>query len=489
MDTAYDRVPYPTATYTQTHVRRLAAIARLFGVNAPDIRSCRVLEIGCGEGANLVGMAVDLPESQFVGVDLSQTAIARATELARHAGVENVTFRQVDIAELVGRPGECDYVIAHGVFSWVPKEVQDKILDLCERVLAPTGIAYISYNTYPGWHVREMMAEMMRFHTQGVEDPEAAVTEGLGLVQAVGRALGDDNPYAKAILSEMERIVRRNKVVTFHDDLSPDMKPLLFGDFIKRAKANNLQFLAEADYTTMVYDDLPADARAALEEIRDDPVRREQYLDFFKLRRLRETLLCRSNLTVLPEASNGAFDVLYFGVPLEPSAVPDYSTEEPLEFVGQRNMSVTVAQPFVKAAIAVMCEAWPARLRFQEVLEKAQERLLQPEAAATDMLSELVMKMYGAGLVEIDTHPWIYPARPSARPCVSQLARFQANEGARVTSLRHQAVDLDDDAARRLLVLLDGTRDMKQLLAQSGLDVTTLADFLKKLSSLSLLVA
>jgi methyltransferase-like protein len=226
-----------------------------------------------------------------------------------------------------------------------------------------------------------------------------------------------------------------------------------------------------------------------LEEIRDDPVRREQYLDFFKLRRLRETLLCRSNLTVLPEASNGAFDVLYFGVPLEPSAVPDYSTEEPLEFVGQRNMSVTVAQPFVKAAIAVMCEAWPARLRFEEVLEKAQERLPQPEAAATDMLSELVMKMYGAGLVEIDTHPWIYPARPSARPCVSQLARFQANEGARVTSLRHQAVDLDDDAARRLLVLLDGTRDTKQLLAQSGLDVTTLADFLKKLSSLSLLVA
>ena len=86
-----------------------------------------------------------------------------------------------------------------------------------------------------------------------------AVTEGLGLVQAVGRSLGEDNPYAKAILSEMERIVRRNKVVTFHDDLSPDMKPLLFSDFIKRAKTNNLQFLAEADYTTMVYEDLPAE--------------------------------------------------------------------------------------------------------------------------------------------------------------------------------------------------------------------------------------
>ena len=125
-------------------------------------------------------MAVDLPESQFVGIDLSETAIARATELARHAGVENITFRQVDAAELVGRPGECDYVIAHGVFSWVSREVQEKILEFCERVL-PTGIAYISYNTYPGWHVREMLAEMMRFHTSGVEDPEVAVTEGLAL--------------------------------------------------------------------------------------------------------------------------------------------------------------------------------------------------------------------------------------------------------------------------------------------------------------------
>lgn len=489
MDTAYDRVPYPTATYTQTHVRRLAAIARLFGVNAPEIRACRVLEIGCGEGVNLVSMAVDLPESQFVGIDLSQTAIQRAQELARHGGVENVTFRQMDVANLVGRPGECDFVIAHGVFSWVPHDVQDKILDLCERVLAPTGIAYISYNTYPGWHVREMMAEMMRFHTIGIEDPETAVTEGLGLVQAVGRSLGEDNAYAKAILSEMERIVRRNKVVTYHDDLNPDMHPLLFADFIKRARGRGMQFLAEADYTTMVYEDLTADAQAALEEIRDDAVRREQYLDFFKLRRLRETLLCRADLTVLPEASTGAFDVLCFGVPLEPKTAVNYEDESPVEFAGQRNMSVTVAQPFVKAAIAALCDAWPARLGYDEILAQAQARLALPEPGGSVMLSELLMKMYGAGLLEIDTHPWPYPVAPTERPCVSRLARYQGKEGARVTSLRHQAVDLDDEKVRRLLPLLDGTRDADALSRESGLDAATIEKLLKKLASLSLLMS
>jgi SAM-dependent methyltransferase len=489
MDTAYDRVPYPTTTYTQTHVRRLAAIARLFGVNAPDVRTSRVLEIGCGEGVNLIGMAIDLPESQFVGIDLSETAIARATELANHAGVENVTFRHIDVAELIGRPGECDFVVAHGVFSWVPREVQTKMLELCERVLAPTGIAYISYNTYPGWHVREMIAEMMRFHSLGTDDPEVAVPEGLGLVQAVTRTLGEENPYAKAILVEAERVSRRNRVVTYHDDLSPEMKPILFSDFLKRARGHGLQFLAEADYTTMVYEDLPAEARSALEEIRDDAPRREQYLDFFKLRKIRETLLCRADLTVLPEASSGAFDVLHFGVPLTPVRPPDYTNEDPAEFVGQNNMAVTVAQPFVKAAIATLCEAWPGRLRYEEILEQAQAKLSQPDPTATVMLSELLMKMYGAGLMEIDTLPWSYPTTPSERPCVSKLARYQCKEGARVTSLRHQAVDLDDEAARRLVALLDGQRDRKALADDSGLDPETIDAFLTKLASLSLLIS
>ena len=115
-------------------------------------------------------------------------------------------------------------------------------------------------------------------------------------------------------------------------------------------------------------------------------------------------------------------------------------------------MAVTVAQPFVKAAISILCDSWPERLRFSDVLERAQLRLPQPDSAGPEMLSELLMKMYGAGLLEIDTCPWPYPAGVPERPCVSQLARFQAKEGARVTSLRHQSIDLDDEGARRLIV-------------------------------------
>ena len=97
-------------------------------------------------------------------------------------------------------------------------------------------------------------------------------------------------------------------------------------------------------------------------------------------------------------------------MPLEPKTAPDYTNETPVEFVGQRNMSVTVAQPFVKAAIAILCDSWPERLRYSEVLERSQHAFHNRILPALRCLSELLMKMYGAGLLEIDSSPWPYPA-------------------------------------------------------------------------------
>jgi hypothetical protein len=92
-------------------------------------------------------------------------------------------------------------------------------------------------------------------------------------------------------------------------------------------------------------------------------------------------------------------------------------------------------------------------------------------------------------LLEIDTQPWTYPAQVNDRPCVSAMVRMQAKEGSRVTSLRHQAVEMDEEEARRLLILLNGERDRTALLRDSGLDDETLDAFLKKLLALSLLSA
>ena len=69
---SYDRILYPNYLHTQTHPDRLATMTKFFGMNAKPVENCRVLELGCGTGSRLLSFAYDLPDSEFVGIDLSE---------------------------------------------------------------------------------------------------------------------------------------------------------------------------------------------------------------------------------------------------------------------------------------------------------------------------------------------------------------------------------------------------------------------------------
>src|SRR5882757_2715208 len=127
---AYNAMPYPTGSYPQTHPDRLAVIATLFGMSPAPPERCRVLEIGCGDGGNLVPMAFEMPESHFTGFDLSWTAVESGRALAAQAGIGNVSLDVHDLTTYVPEPGAYDYVIAHGLFAWVAPPVQDRLLAL-----------------------------------------------------------------------------------------------------------------------------------------------------------------------------------------------------------------------------------------------------------------------------------------------------------------------------------------------------------------------
>src|SRR5262249_31003951 len=159
-------VPYGDNVFPNTHPERMAAVASLFGLRTAPADDCRVLDLGCGTGANLIPMALVLPGSRFVGIDLSQRQIAHGQRTVAELGLTNVDLRPLSILDVGGDLGTFDYVICHGVFSWVPPAVQDKILDVCRDNLRPDGVAYVSYNTYPGWHIRGMIREMMNYHVR-----------------------------------------------------------------------------------------------------------------------------------------------------------------------------------------------------------------------------------------------------------------------------------------------------------------------------------
>src|SRR5580693_4601208 len=118
--TSYDSVIYPSYTHPQTHPDRLAVIGSLFGLEPAPVNRCRVLELGCGNGTNLVPMAWGLPQSEFVGIDLAALPVERGQRMIRDLALKNVRLVQGDLLQVDAGWGKFDYIIAHGLYSWVP---------------------------------------------------------------------------------------------------------------------------------------------------------------------------------------------------------------------------------------------------------------------------------------------------------------------------------------------------------------------------------
>jgi SAM-dependent methyltransferase len=164
--TPYDEVYYPGHVYGLTHPNHLATIAAVYGMQSAPVERCRVLELGCGVGGNLLPMAFQYPSSEFVGVDLSGVTIERGQRNIATLGLSNIKLLHCDIMNVDAGFGEFDYILAHGVYSWVPPAVREKMMMIFKQNLAPRGVCYVSYNAHPFSHLRDMVRDMMRYHTR-----------------------------------------------------------------------------------------------------------------------------------------------------------------------------------------------------------------------------------------------------------------------------------------------------------------------------------
>ncbi len=158
----YDRVPFRGAAVPSSDVRRLESIAHLFGMTPAAPASARILELGCGTGANLLPLATQYPGATFIGCDLAKSAIAYAQELAGALGIANLDLRHADLCDVDDGWGQFDYIVCHDVFSWVAPAVRRKILETLARNLAAQGVGYLSHDALPGWRLHEVAREMMR---------------------------------------------------------------------------------------------------------------------------------------------------------------------------------------------------------------------------------------------------------------------------------------------------------------------------------------
>jgi len=484
--TEYDRIVYPSYTHPQTHPDRLAVIGRLFGLDPAPVGRCRVLEVGCGDGTNLAPMAWALPESEFAGVDLASRPVEKGQEMVRDLSLANLRLVQGDLTELNPDWGQFDYIIAHGLYSWVPNAVRQHLLGLCRRSLTPRGIAFISYNVLPGCHLRTMLREMMLFHVRGFEAAEERVQQATALVNFLTQAQETRDEYRLWMRAELERIQEHAPGHLYHDDLAPINEPQYFTQFMSEAARQGLQYVGEADYFEMSDEIFDQPVRQTLQRLAGSRLLREQYLDFLKCRRFRQTLLCQREATVRPEPQ--AEQVTGF---LVSSAASCTSGEVDLRpgvncaFETPKGGKCQTDLAPGKAALSILGSLWPMALKFEDLLGQIRQRLDQAGvretagAVSAGAIRDFLLRLYAGGVVEFRT--WLPPvaSRAGARPVVHPVARWQAAHADSVASLFHIAVKVEDEVGRFLLASLDGTLDRPGMLAK-------LWDMLKSRNALDL---
>jgi SAM-dependent methyltransferase len=471
--TPYDALGYPTRPLAQTHPDRLATVATLLGLTPPPVTGSRVLELGCGDGGNLVPMAYTLPGSHFVGIDRASSAIARGAALIEAAGLtDNVELRCQDLLEVTPALGTFDYVIAHGVYSWVPAPVRDRLVEICRSHLSPHGVAYVSYSTYPGGHLRDAARRALRFHVEGITDPAEQVARARALARFLAEAPGCED--VRPLQDELRALLERSPSLLLHDDLSPVNEPVYFHEFVEHAGRHRLQFLAEANVWEMQERVFPEAVAAQLRALADESlVRREQYADFLRNRRFRQTLLChqaaRPARALLPEAAGA----LFVASAARPVTAPAdlVSPSAVVEFRVPDGPGLSTAHPLAKAALAHLGAIWPRAIGLDDLVRQAHGTPGLPgtgdRAGAARALAEMVVSAYSARVVQLFTVPSAFTLEVSERPEASAVARAQARRGDElVSTLRHGVVQLEDHFARRLLCLLDGTRDRATLLEE-----------------------
>ncbi|HUE81585.1 MAG TPA: class I SAM-dependent methyltransferase [Pyrinomonadaceae bacterium] len=467
---AYDNFSYLNYAYPQTHPDRMGSLAHLFGMDPAPVDNCRVLELGCGDGANLLPLAVIAPESEFVGIDRAKTPIANGQAMIQVLELTNIKLLELDLTALPDALGQFDYIIAHGLYSWIPAQIRDAMLALCRSRLNPHGVAYISYNAYPGCHLRAIVRDAMRFHTSAINDPRERVAQGRSLIKWLAEAHSDDSPYQVVLKEFSEHLQNKNEAAVFHDDLADINSPVYFHEFITHAGQHGLQFLSEAVYfDSTEYNFRPAVAEALRELGRQTPISKEQYLDLIEGRTFRQTLLChhehKLDRSLRPELVK---DFLLRSQARPVSSEINLEANVVEKFESPHRAAISTGFPLVKAALLHLGEIYPSSASFEGLMEVGRQRLgrlfnTEDAAGGQDKLAEVLMKAYAANVVELHLHEPKLINGPSESPRASALARLQAQKDGLCTSLLHDTIKFEDFLARQLIILLDGTHDREAL--------------------------
>ena len=399
---------------------------------------------------------------------MSGKQIEKAREGVSELGLTNIDLRDCSVADVDESFGTFDYIIAHGIYSWVSEDVREKILEVCSRSLAKNGLAYVSFNTLPGWNMIKTIRDMMVYHTERLSDPASKIVQARQVLNfAIENTVGEDSVYKRILKTEAEVLKNTADNYLYHDHLEHHNEPCYFHDFMANAARVGLRYLGNSSLAGMYLGNHPKRVREIVGQI-NDIVRREQYLDFLTNRRFRSTILCHDSAHLSRTISRDRLEGLYYTsryVPKDGLEKVDLSANAPTKFVNaSRKAVLNVKSPVSIACLRVLAENFPHPLSVDEVVGKASERLnnARSEDAVRRTFMDGAGNMVLKGAFEIASDPGSHTrkvsARPKGWPCAQYMARIKTN----VPNVLHGNVGFGGHL-KALVQILDGNRTVDEI--------------------------
>lgn len=464
MDTlaTYDELPYDSLPLPETQPDFLAAVAHLHGFDAADPSRARILELGGAQGGNLIPLASRWPTCECVGVELSRVQAQAGADFVARLGLRNVRILHGDLAALPAELGQFDYIIAHGVYSWVPPSVQQALLAVCRRHLSPNGLAYISFNVAAGWQaLQPLRAALVGRTSAGLPAPER-YRQALGTLEALESEWDDPG-----LLKEIAYLRKAAPSYLFHEYLADYNAPMRFAEFASHLDAHGLRYVGEAGPRRAVVE--LEDAWGLMPEgMAGRWHDAEAALDNALAVRFRRALVARDDAPCAQPPQAAALSGLRFHADLRSDEEIDLGAGTAQAFVNPAGNTFLIAQPVMKAGAMVLSSAYPAAIGYAALLDAAREVLAGYEAgvpADESVFREALFQLVAIHGVMPTIWAGPFAVEPGERPCATALARQQASTpGWVVSGARHVAIDLDP-TGRWLLGLLDGSRTLDELVA------------------------
>jgi SAM-dependent methyltransferase/methyltransferase-like protein len=458
----YDLLPYTSNPFPQTQPGRLGALARVFGLDVTPLASARVLELGCAGGGNIIPLAARHPDARFLGVDLSRTQVAAGRARIASLGLANIQILCQSFTELGEADGTFDYIICHGVYSWVPGPVRDAILSICRDRLSPTGIAIVSYNVLPGWRMLQALRDAFLIHVPDQLDSRLRVQAARDFLTFLKANGSDGSGYGQIVSAWSDRFATLPDDYIAHEFLEEVNEPCTFRDFIERAQVHGLAFLAEAEFASMILDNRPAHVAAGIRDLgRNQLLATEQYSDILTGRTFRQShLVAEGRASVIsrnltPERIEGLH--ILGGPDLVVERLPD----QPGHLRDGHGRSLTTTAPCVLDALEALIARYPSSSTVDDVMAALPEEARTAENR--DHVRDALFRMVMAGIVTLSCEPVAAAFVVADKPVACPLVRHDAGRGEMATTnLRHERVALDS-LGQALLPLLDGTRDAAAL--------------------------